>query len=72
MQLRDYLREHDIPVETMAKRLGVTSRALYYYCDGSRRPRWPLIARISKVTGGKVTAADWMDAAAPGNEFAAA
>lgn len=67
MKLADYMETAGLDDEAMAKQ--VSSAPDDIRCDrteisryrrGLRRPGWPVIERLAKVTKGAVTANDWM------------
>jgi transcriptional regulator with XRE-family HTH domain len=72
MKLLSYLREANLKQADFAGRVGVTEAAVSRWCNGKGRPSWDVLARIASVTGGAVTAADFMPDAAPGQAAAVA
>tara|TARA_Y100001963_G_scaffold52972_1_gene74242 strand:+ start:275 stop:433 length:159 start_codon:yes stop_codon:yes gene_type:complete len=45
----------------LARQIGVTQKAVYYWLREGRSPRPDNIRAVSKVTNGAVTASDWFD-----------
>lgn len=69
MKLARYMTREGLDDETMAARLRDSGDPVGAKCDrtqvgrwrkGKRRPDWPMIALIARVTGNAVTADDWM------------
>lgn len=60
MLLSDWLENQKQSPEWLAERLGIGRPAVTRYLNGSRRPEWDVIARIIEVTGGAVTANDFV------------
>jgi predicted transcriptional regulator len=60
MKLSDYLAANRITNEGFAKMLGTSQPAVSRYVTGKRVPRPQHIRRISEITGGEVTANDFM------------
>ncbi len=56
MTLRAWLTKYNVSVTEFADRIGVSSEAVYRYCNGTRRPRWRVLLKITAETGGIVTA----------------
>lgn len=63
MKLSEYLKQEALTASAFADRVGVTHVAIVRYLNGARRPDWPTLHRIVKVTNGQVTANDFMEAA---------
>lgn len=64
MKLITYLKNNGITHENFAKLIPVaTARTVQRYATGERMPRPETIARISELTNGQVTAADFYDVA---------
>jgi transcriptional regulator with XRE-family HTH domain len=61
MKLSDYLKKEGLSDAEFARQLGVGRSSIGRYAAGKRKPRWEVLARIAKVTRGKVTALDFMD-----------
>lgn len=45
----------------LAKQVGVTQKAVYYWLAEGRSPRPHNIRAVAKATNGAVTAMDWFD-----------
>lgn len=60
MKLGSYLTAVDKSPEWFAARIGVDPVTVRRYLSGSRRPEWDVIAVIMEVTGGVVTANDFV------------
>lgn len=65
MKLADYMEHHRLDDEAMAgkvrtDRLPCDRTQISRYRRGRRRPDWPVIERIARVTKNSVTANDWM------------
>jgi transcriptional regulator with XRE-family HTH domain len=60
MQLPEWLELVEKTPEWLAPRIRVSQVALWRYLNGERRPDWKVIQRIVKVTGGAVTANDYL------------
>jgi len=72
MKLLSYLRETNLKQADFASRVGVTEAAVSRWCNGKGRPSWDVLARIASVSGGAVTAADFMPDAPAGQAAAVA
>lgn len=59
MQLRSYIEGRDIDVGDFAASIGVSRQSVWRYIHGERLPRRDVMARIAKVTKGRVTALDF-------------
>lgn len=70
MKLSDYLSETQTDPGKFAFEIGQTERAVESWLAGDRRPRWEALVRIAEVTGGKVTANDFMPTTATQPEAA--
>jgi hypothetical protein len=64
MKLQAYLSEKDISLETFAKLVGASTFGVRKWIRGERLPRKNALKRIGEVTGGEVTAVDFLDMAA--------
>ncbi len=64
MKLGPYLSESGLSKKVFADSIGVSEEAVRRYVTGERKPDWPVLARIVKATGGKVSADDFMGEAA--------
>lgn len=65
MKLADYMARRGLDDEAMAGRVQTKDvkcdrTQMSRYRRGRRRPDWPVIERIARVTKGDVTADDWM------------
>lgn len=60
MRLADWLKEKDITQTEFARRIGVTSGYVSQLCAGSFWPSRRVLIAIRRVTGGAVTANDFM------------
>lgn len=69
MKLADYLKANNESAATFAEKIGVdkstVSRWLEPTADRVFRPRWAQIKKIEEVTGGLVTANDFVDPKVP-------
>ena len=61
MTLKDYLQKNDIYYRDFAEQIGVSIFAVRKWLNGERVPRDRTKALISKATGGKVQAQDWIE-----------
>lgn len=61
MQLQEYLEERGLTDRSFAAKLGVASMTVWRWRNGRRTPRIPTIKRIAELTGGAVTATDWLE-----------
>jgi predicted transcriptional regulator len=55
MSLSDYMSEHGITGQALAKILGVSHQAVFKWASGERVPRPLIMLRIMEVTKGQVT-----------------
>lgn len=60
MNLATYLKEQNLTREAFANRVGVHPITVTRWVTGSLRPGWDKLAVIERVTGGGVTAQDFM------------
>lgn len=60
MTLDDWLKRQGESPEWLADKIGVGRPAVTRYLNGSRRPEWDVIERITRVTNGAVTANDFL------------
>jgi transcriptional regulator with XRE-family HTH domain len=60
MRLAEYLTANGLTPEKFADELGVDAVSVRRYMSGTRRPRWAVMARIADLTGGQVTANDFV------------
>ncbi len=61
MKLQEYLDEKQMTSAELARQIGVTQKAVYYWLTEGRSPRPNNIRAVSKATNGAVTAMDWFD-----------
>jgi len=61
MTLKQYLAQHNIPPDRFAGELGVSIPTIYRYLSGDRFPTPDNLRRIRDMTGGAVTANDFLD-----------
>ncbi len=61
MKLAEYIDLNAIDKREFACLIGVTVVSLNRYLSGERRPEWPVLAVIRKVTGGQVTPNDFLE-----------
>ncbi|MDE3015719.1 MAG: pyruvate dehydrogenase (acetyl-transferring) E1 component subunit alpha [Pseudomonadota bacterium] len=66
MKLEAYLAETRQSIESFAQEAGISAQAIYKYLRGERIPRKEFLTRLAKITGGEVTANDFLDL--PGKE----
>lgn len=60
MTLKQYMDKHEISLSDMASKLGVSLGGLRKNLSGERFPRRALLKKIENVTGGAVTAKDFV------------
>lgn len=51
LRLEQWLTDNDVTYEDLAKRLGVTSPAIFHYIEGRNRPSAERLVRLSEITG---------------------
>lgn len=51
IRLEQWLTENDVTYEDLAKRLGVTSPAIFHYIEGRNRPNAEKLVKLSEITG---------------------
>lgn len=51
IRLERWLTENDVTYEDLAKRLGVTSPAIFHYIEGRNRPSAEKLVKLSEITG---------------------
>jgi transcriptional regulator with XRE-family HTH domain len=51
IRLEQWLTENDVTYEDLAKRLDVTSPAIFHYIKGRNRPSAEMLVRLSEITG---------------------
>lgn len=61
MSLHEWLRYIGRRVPWLARELGVTKQAVYQWIDGRSAPRAAHLARIEKLSAGRVTASTLRD-----------
>ena len=61
MKLETYLAKTNKSIETFAQEAGISAQAIYKYLRGERIPRKEFLTRLAKVTGGEVTANDFLE-----------
>jgi len=60
MQLKTYLEKDNTTQEQFAETLGVAQATVNRWINGTRMPRPAHMRRIAEVTGGEVTANDFV------------
>ena len=61
MKLQKFLDDSGMTSGELAREIGVTQKAVYYWLNEGRSPRPHNIRAVSKATKGAVTASDWFD-----------
>jgi DNA-binding transcriptional regulator YdaS (Cro superfamily) len=68
MKLGDHIKAVKKPdqsigevIDAFAHRIDVYPATVRRYMDGTRRPRWDILTRIERETGGHVTANDFVE-----------
>lgn len=61
VKLQKFLEDSGMTSGELARQIGVTQKAVYYWLNEGRSPRPHNIRAVSKATNGAVTAADWFD-----------
>ena len=61
MKLEAYLAKTQQSIEAFAQEAGISAQAIYKYLRGERIPRKEFLTRLAKITGGEVTANDFID-----------
>lgn len=51
LRLERWLTENDVTYEDLARRLGVTSPAIFHYIEGRNRPSAEKLVKLSEITG---------------------
>ncbi len=72
MLLSDYLAENELSDAAFARLIGVERQTVGRYQTGDRFPERHILLKIFEVTGGKVTANDFIDFGAPAEQAGAA
>jgi len=67
MTLKDYLDQKGLSTYAFAKEMSEVGRevnqsVVWRWCAGKQRPDWTTVPYITKATGGKVTALDFVPA----------
>lgn len=73
MKLKTYMTENNLSQSDLARQLNMTQAAVSMWVSGERRPDWASLAKLAQLTGGAVTANDFMpvlESAAPAQEAA--
>ena len=65
MKLQKFLDDSGMTSGELARQIGVTQKAVYYWLTGDRSPRPNNIRAIVTATNGAGTAADLLDAEEP-------
>ena len=65
VKLQKFLDDSGMTSGELARQIGVTQKAVYYWLKGGRLPRPNNIRAIVSATNGAVTAADLLDAEEP-------
>lgn len=60
MELRTWRKQTKHTYRSLTEALGITPGHLWKIEAGQKRPSWDLVARIHEVTGGAVSADDFM------------
>lgn len=63
MTLKKWMLKHKVSAAEMAEKLGVSDVSVYRYLNGAI-PEVPVMKRVLKVTGGKVTPNDFFSSPA--------
>jgi predicted transcriptional regulator len=71
MKLADYLRAHDMRPTEFASQGGWPSSTVIRWMNGTRQPRLDAVAKIQELTGGAVTAEDFLTVVASPPPFPA-
>ena len=61
MKLQTFLKDSGMTSSELAKEIGVTQKAVYYWLAEGRSPRPHNIRAVARATNGAVTASDWFD-----------
>ena len=61
MKLEAYLNKTRKSIEEFAQETGISAQAIYKYLRGERLPRKEFLNRLAVITGGEVTANDFLD-----------
>ena len=61
VKLQKFLDDSGMTSGELAREIGVTQKAVYYWLREGRSPRPHNIRAVSKATNGAVTATDWFD-----------
>lgn len=63
MRLDEYLIKRDVTPTAFAAEIGVAASTITRIIRGERSPRFDLVMKIKKATGGLVTDEDWYEQA---------
>lgn len=63
MRLSDYLRENGLTLAAFGEKVGRDKGTISRWLSGQSEPSFADIALVMKLTEGKVTAQDWIEAA---------
>ena len=63
MKLSEYRAKKKLTLAVLAEMVGVSESTISRYETGHRRPEWPVLARITEITAGDVTANDFVEQA---------
>ncbi len=61
MKLSEWMEPRDISASDLADLLGVHKSTVGRWLDGSGKPSWEQLGKISSLTEGAVTANDFLD-----------
>lgn len=61
MKLQKFLTDSGMTSGELAKEIGVSQKAVYYWIAEGRSPRPHNIRAVARATNGAVTASDWFD-----------
>ena len=61
MELKEFLQTEDVAVPAFAEEMGVRPWTIYRYIRKERKPTEEQMAKIYKLTNGKVAPNDWFD-----------
>ena len=63
MKLQKFLDDSGMKASELARQIGVTQKAVYYWLNEGRSPRPHNIRAVSKAPNGAVTAMEWVEGA---------
>jgi transcriptional regulator with XRE-family HTH domain len=55
-----YLAQTHTSRQDLAKALGVSNESVRRYCSGERKPDWTVLAKLTQITHGAVSANDFV------------